>query len=145
MLIFIIFNYLFLHFLFLYFYIVRLINSHHQKLQDGWCGGSAIGKAEMDSLFWKCYFYHLSCGAVRIWSNSFWIRQRGNYYHSQLFGQTRLMISEPNGRVEGIVQNDHHISLVPTQLRHPLPEQEGPAWGEDYVLAPSGLFSWVWW
>ena len=53
---------------------------------------------------------------------------------------TAVAISEPNGRVEGIVQNDHHISLVPAQLCDPLPEQEGPLGGEDYVLSPSGLF-----
>ena len=47
--------------------------------------------------------------------------------------------SEPDGGVQGIVQNNHHISLVPAQLCHPLPEQEGPARGQDNVLPPAGL------
>ena len=47
--------------------------------------------------------------------------------------------SEPNGRIKGIVQNNHHISMVPAQLCYPLPEQEGLAGGQDHVLTPTGL------
>ena len=50
-----------------------------------------------------------------------------------------IAFSEPDGGVQGIVQNNHHISLVPAQLCHPLPEQEGPARGQDNVLPPAGL------
>ena len=50
-----------------------------------------------------------------------------------------FVFSEPNGRIKGIVQNNHHISMVPAQLCHPLPEQEGPARGQDNVLPPAGL------
>ena len=46
---------------------------------------------------------------------------------------------EPNGREQGIVQNNHHISMVPAQLCYPLPEQEGLAGGQDHVLTPTGL------
>ena len=54
-----------------------------------------------------------------------------------------VAFSEPDGGVQGIVQNNHHISLVPAQLCHPLPEQEGPARGQDNVLPPAGLLPWI--
>ena len=47
--------------------------------------------------------------------------------------------SEPNGRIKGIVQNNHHISMVPAQLCNPVPQQEGLAGGQDHVLTPAGL------
>ena len=50
-----------------------------------------------------------------------------------------FVFSEPNGRIKGIVQNNHHISMVPAQLCYSLLEQEGPAGGQDHVLTPTGL------
>ena len=47
--------------------------------------------------------------------------------------------SEPNGRIKGIVQNNHHISMVPAQLCYPLPQQEGLTGGQDNVLPPPRL------
>ena len=52
--------------------------------------------------------------------------------------------SEPNGRIKGIVQNNHHISMVPAQLCNPVPQQEGLAGGQDHVLPPAGLLPRVW-
>ena len=50
-------------------------------LQDGGCGGSEVGAAEVDSLFWKRYLHHLSGGTLRIRSNPVWIRQRGEKHN----------------------------------------------------------------
>ena len=52
--------------------------------------------------------------------------------------------SEPNGRIKGIVQNNHHISMVPAQLCYPLLEQEGLTGGQDNVLPPPRLLPRVW-
>ena len=62
--------------------------------------------------------------------------QMANIWKSVLITFT---FSEPNGRIKGIVQNNHHISMVPAQLGYPLPEQEGLAGGQDHVLTPTGL------
>ena len=58
--------------------------------------------------------------------------QQRNYPNIHLF-------SEPNGRIKGIVQNNHHISMVPAQLCYPLLEQEGLTGGQDNVLPPPRL------
>ena len=63
--------------------------------------------------------------------------QQRNYPNIHLF-------SEPNGRIKGIVQNNHHISMVPAQLCYPLPEQEGLTGGQDNVLPPPRLLPRVW-
>ena len=55
---------------------------------------------------------------------------------SQLFV---YLISEPNGREQSIVQNNHHISMVPTLLGHSLFKQEGSSGREDYVFASGRL------
>ena len=47
--------------------------------------------------------------------------------------------SEPNGREQSIVQNNHHISMVPTLLGHSLFKQEGSSGREDYVFASGRL------
>ena len=48
-------------------------------------------------------------------------------------------ISEPNGREQSIVQNNHHISMVPTLLGHSLFEQERSFRREDHVFASGRL------
>ena len=63
--------------------------------------------------------------------------QQRNYPNIRLF-------SEPNGRIKGIVQNNHHISMVPAQLCYPLPQQEGLTGGQDNVLPPPRLLPRVW-
>ena len=62
--------------------------------------------------------------------------QMANIWKSVLITFT---FSEPNGRIKGIVQNNHHISMVPAQLGYPLPEQEGLTGGQDNVLPPPRL------
>lgn len=52
-----------------------------------------------------------------------------------------VAFSEPDGGVQGIVQNNHHISMVPAQLRYPLPEQERSPRGENNVFALGRLLS----
>ena len=49
------------------------------------------------------------------------------------------IFSEPNGREQSIVQNNHHISMVSTLVSHPLLEQEGSARGENHVFPPGRL------
>ena len=50
-----------------------------------------------------------------------------------------FFVLEPNGREQSIVQNNHHISMVPAQLCYPLLEQEGLTGGQDNVLPPPRL------
>ena len=114
-------------------------------LQDGGCGGSEVGAAEVDSLFWKRYLHHLSGGTLRIRSNPVWIRQRGEKHNIRSRNYPNIhLFSEPNGRIKGIVQNNHHISMVPAQLCYPLLEQEGLTGGQDNVLPPPRLLPRVW-
>ena len=49
------------------------------------------------------------------------------------------IFSEPNGREQSIVQNNHHISMVPTLLGHSLFEQERSFRREDHVFASGRL------
>ena len=35
-----------------------------------------------------------------------------------IISQYQNIFSEPNGREQGIVQNNHHISMVPTLVGH---------------------------
>ena len=57
-----------------------------------------------------------------------------------LRGNTNFDIfSEPNGREQSIVQNNHHISMVPTLLGHSLFEQERSFRREDHVFASGRL------
>lgn len=53
--------------------------------------------------------------------------------------------SEPYGGEQSFVQDHHYISLVSKLLCNPLPQQEGPAGGEDHVLSPGWLLSRIWW
>lgn len=55
------------------------------------------------------------------------------------------MLSEPNGGIQGVVPDDHHVSVVPQLLRHTLPKQEGLARGEDPLLSLSRLFPRIRW
>lgn len=48
-------------------------------------------------------------------------------------------LAEPNGGVEGAVPRNHHLPLVPELVGDPLPQQEGPARGEDQLLEPRRL------
>ena len=66
----------------------------------------------------------------------------GPYFFNVLFTISQLfvyLISEPNGREQSIVQNNHHISMVPTLLGHSLFKQEGSSGREDYVFASGRL------
>ena len=62
--------------------------------------------------------------------------QMANIWKSVLITFT---FSEPYGRIKGIVQNNHHISMVSTLVSHPLLEQEGSAGGENHVFPPGRL------
>jgi len=53
--------------------------------------------------------------------------------------------SEPYGREQSVVQNNHYISLVPTLLGHSLPQQEGFTGRENHVLASRRLLSRIRW
>ena len=46
---------------------------------------------------------------------------------------------EPNGGVQGSLQDHHHVPVVPELLHHPLPQQEGLVGGEDHALTPRRL------
>lgn len=48
--------------------------------------------------------------------------------------------TEPHGRVEGAVQDDHHVSVVPALIRHFVLEQKGSARRENHVFTSSRLF-----
>ena len=50
-----------------------------------------------------------------------------------------VFISEPNGREQSIVQNNHHISMVPTILSYSFLEQEGFTRRENHVFASGRL------
>lgn len=54
-------------------------------------------------------------------------------------------MTEPYGRIEGSVQDDHHVSVVPALVRHSVLEQEGSAGGEDHVFTSSRLFPRIRW
>ena len=56
-----------------------------------------------------------------------------------------FFVLEPNGREQSIVQNNHHISMVPTLLGHSLSEQERSSRREDYVFASGRLLPWIRW
>ena len=47
--------------------------------------------------------------------------------------------TESDGGEQGPVQDDHHLPMVSAVLCHSLPQQEGPARGEDHVFTPCGL------
>jgi len=53
------------------------------------------------------------------------------------------MLSEPNGRVEGAIPHNHHVSVVPELVRDTFPQQERLARGENLLLASRRLFSGV--
>lgn len=56
------------------------------------------------------------------------------------------LLTEPDGWVESLVQDDHHVPLVPALLRYPLPQQKRSAGGENNVLASCRLLSRIrWW
>ena len=50
-----------------------------------------------------------------------------------------FMFSEPNGREQGIVQNNHHISMVPTLVGHSILKQERFTRGKNHVFPLDGL------
>lgn len=54
------------------------------------------------------------------------------------------VITEPNGRVKGVVQDDHNVPVVPAFVGHPVSEQEGLAWGEDHVFSSRRLLPRIW-
>ncbi len=62
-----------------------------------------------------------------------------------IWRSTLCVCSESNGGEQGFVQDDNHISMVPKLFCHPLPQQEGPAGGEDLLLPPGWLFPRIWW
>uniref|UniRef100_A0ABI8ARC0 Guanine nucleotide-binding protein subunit alpha n=1 Tax=Felis catus TaxID=9685 RepID=A0ABI8ARC0_FELCA len=50
-----------------------------------------------------------------------------------------LLPAEPHGGEQSPVPDHHHLPLVPELLGHPVPQQEGPAGGQDPALPPGGL------
>lgn len=50
-----------------------------------------------------------------------------------------MQIPEPDGRVKGVVQDDHHVPVVPALVRDPLSQQEGFARRKNHVLASRRL------
>ena len=46
---------------------------------------------------------------------------------------------EPNGREQGIVQNNHHISMVPALVGHSILKQERFTRGKNHVFPLDGL------
>lgn len=53
--------------------------------------------------------------------------------------------TEPDGGVEGSIQDHHHVPVVPALVRYIVFEQEGLAGGEDHVFTLSGLFPRIRW
>lgn len=53
---------------------------------------------------------------------------------------TCLHVSEPNGRVQSIIQDDYHISVVSEFLCNSISQQERSTRRENFVFAPCRLF-----
>ena len=49
--------------------------------------------------------------------------------------------AESNGRVEGALPRDYHLSMVSKLVGHSIPQQEGLARGENTLLASRRLLS----
>lgn len=45
-----------------------------------------------------------------------------------------ICVAEPNGRVESLIQDNYHLSVVPALLCNSVPEQERSIRGENHVL-----------
>ncbi len=52
-----------------------------------------------------------------------------------------FLLVEPNGRIQSIIQDNYHISMVPELIRHSILEQKGPTRRENYAFTSSRLLS----
>ena len=98
------------------------------------------GKSVIENCYWFCISFLVVFIIIIVSSNSDIIT-----IITSLWCVCVCVCAEPYGGVQSLVPNNHHIPLVPELLRHPLPQQEGSAGGENPPLPSSRLLSWVWW